>query len=76
MICLDRDGSLNKIRKFMKEDGIKEDDFILVSSDELQDVSSSEIREQMKSGKFNMEMMNEKVVKFILEKEKLLFSFE
>jgi nicotinic acid mononucleotide adenylyltransferase len=76
MICLDRDGSLNKIRKFMKEDGIKEDDFILVSSDELQDVSSSEIREQMKSGKFKMEIMNEKVVKFILEKEKLLFNFE
>jgi nicotinic acid mononucleotide adenylyltransferase len=76
MICLDRDGSLNKIRKFMKEDGIKEDDFILVSSDELQDVSSSEIREQMKCGKFNMEMMNEKVVKFILEKGKSLFTFE
>jgi nicotinic acid mononucleotide adenylyltransferase len=76
MICLDRDGSLEKIRKCMKEDGIQEDDFILISSDELQNVSSSEIREQMKSGEFKMEMMNEKVINFINEKGKSLFIFE
>eukprot|EP01080_Neovahlkampfia_damariscottae_P004977 gene4977-8571_t len=75
MVCLDRGGLINEVKKKMKQDGIESSisNFYLISSDELKPISSTEIRKQMETGEFDETMIHKDVIMYIKETGKNLY---
>jgi len=73
MICLDRGGLIKEVKKQMKFDQISNENFFLISSDELKPISSTDIRNQMNSGEFDESMIDKDVISYIKQVDKKLY---